>query len=224
MSEQKTSEAASVAPTEGNLKRSIQMSFFATKSDHLKVGLAFTDDKSPTKGDAAKSSKVLGQIVGFIGAVDTREGTLPDGTPSTSMVGIGEFEAMNYETGEVVQSLAAYLPRYYLEVAKASLERTGVAGLEVAVELVLVPTGKGVPTAYEVRNLVQREIESPIERLKRKLQSSNRLRLPPPQPVTNLQSSGELIEGEAKDVTNQKAAPSPASAAKAEKKPLEGIA
>lgn len=189
------SDQASVAPTEGNLKRSIQMSFFAKPSDHLKVGLAYSDDASATKGDVGKSSKVLGQIVGYIGAVDQREGVLPNGEPSTSLVAIGEFEAVAYaKPDEVVQSLAAYLPRYYLESAAAAL-RNGVAGIELAVEIVLVPTGKGVPTAYEVRNLIQREVDSPIERMKRKLAAANRLRLPPPSAPVERVTTGELIDG-----------------------------
>lgn len=179
MTDQTTSQQASVAAEEGTLKRSIQMKMFGTKADKARVQLAFEDPKSPTYQDAAASSLTTGQIIGQMFAVKERDGTLPDGSSKTSLLAVGEFEAVVYATGEVSNAMAAYLPAYYLEVAQAAFEK-GAQSLELAVEIVLVPTGKSIAVAYEVRNLIRRAPESALNRIKRELAAAGRLRLPAP--------------------------------------------
>ena len=184
-----TSENASVAPAEGTVKRSITMKNFRTKTTILRVSkasLAIAVGEKPRPGDEAVA---LGQIIGQIFKVDTKSGTLPNGEVKDSLVAVGEFEATNYETGEVFNSYAAYLPSYYLETVKSILDASAGqnAGIVFAVEIVLTATGKSVPTAYEVRNLVSRRPENPLNRIKAELASAGRLRLPPP-PVAVLEA------------------------------------
>lgn len=177
-----TTPAHSVAPTEGNLKRAIQMKMFTT--DAQKKRVAFMNE-----------AEAIGQIVGEIITVKTRSLELKDGSVSILMQAIGDFEAMVYETGEVFTSGVANLPKYFLETI-AELERLGLAaqawkGMDVALEIVLVPTGANIPISYEVRPLIARRPDSAVNRMKLALQAANRLRLPAPAPAPALQ--GEVL-------------------------------
>ena len=144
------SETASVAPDVATSKRAIQRNWFAGKEDHDEV----VAKNSPTFRATAEGSalgdkpfvKVLGQVAGEIFKVDEREGQLRDGTPTKSVIAIGEFEAANYKSGEVIESYTAYLPKYYLETCKLALE-AGAKSVPFAIEIVLTPTGKSIPTA-----------------------------------------------------------------------------
>lgn len=171
----KTSEKAAVTQPEPSMKRSIQMKMFATKVQQAEVALA------REKGEPEEKWKIgVGQIVGRIFEVNERENELPDGQMKTSLVAVGEFEAVIYGTGEVMESITAYLPGYYLESVRGALKQ-GAGAVVVGIEVVLTATGKGVPYAYEVRNLVPREADNPINRVKALLAKTGRLRLPPPQ-------------------------------------------
>lgn len=184
------SQLASVAPTEGTLKRSIQMKMFGSKEDRLKAQVAFEAKDSPTFQDAAKSSITVGAIVGVVYDVKEQQGTLPNGEVKMSLLSIGDFEATNYETGEIWNSTSCYLPDYIARTFKSALDKGGQA-CEFAYEVVIVPTGKGVPIAYEVRPLIQRQADNPINRMKLQLQKVGRLgKLPPPQAA----GSAQLIE------------------------------
>ena len=190
--EQTISEQASVASDVATVKRSLRMSWFAEKKDHLTIGLNYEKTK-----DVAASSVALGQIIGAIFEIEERTFTTSDGEQTTQLMALGEFEAVKYSTGEVMETGAASLPRYYLEGIKAALGKGAAENAQFAVEIVLVPTGKQVPTAYEVRNLLPRAIDSPINRLKAQLQKHNRLRLPPPTAETVLLDAPAPIEGSA---------------------------
>lgn len=178
---QEQSTEGSVAADEGNLKRSLQMKMFSSKKIQGRV-------------IAEEKSIALGQVIGTIFAIKEKVGTLPNGETKVSLLAFGDFEAVNYETGEVFQSTAAYLPGYYLETAAEMLKASNSGALLIAIEIVLVPTGKNIPVAYEVRNLVRRRPNSPLNMLKAELAATNRLRLPKPTegPVALLE--GEIIE------------------------------
>lgn len=172
----------SVAADEGTTKRSIQMKMFTTPKQHKEV--AFKNE-----------AQTVGQIIGEIFSVKEKVGTLPGGDSKVSLLAFGDFEAVNYTTGEVFQSTAAYLPQYYLETVQAMLEKPDVHSLLFAVEIVVAPTGKTIPTAYEVRNLVRRRPENAVNLLKAELAKAGRLRLPPP-----TERSAGAIEGEVLNV------------------------
>jgi len=161
------------------MKRSLQMRQFKTKSNVL---------------HCVQNQVIvpLGQIVGVGYQAIDKEGALPDGTLKTSVLIMGDFEGTVYETGEVITAAAAYLPGYFADAIKAALT-AGQPGrpVQFAIEIVAEPTGidektglpKGIPFAYGIRNLIARQAENPLEAMKRQLQKSNMLRLPPPVPL-----------------------------------------
>lgn len=172
-----TEEVIGSAPGKdlGVEKRSIQMRMF----------------KSPTNIKTCVNRQIivpLGQIAGAIYEVVEKPGTLPDGTAKTSLLAMGEFEAVNYETGEVVQSFAAYLPGYFIEALRSAMRSGGGKMIMIGIEIVAEPTGlddktglpKGIPFAYGVRNLMGRRADSPLEQVKRRMKAMSMLRLPEP--------------------------------------------
>lgn len=178
----------SVASEVGTVKRALQMNMFASKKDHEEVatknGETFRDTEEGKKlfadNPTGKFTKTLGQVLGLIYSVELREGQLRDGTPTQSLIAIGEFEAAVYSTGEVMESYTAYLPRYFLETCKAALEGGNVKQIPLAIEIVLTPTGKAIPTAYEIRNLMRKRPESVMNQIKQELAGMNRLRVSGP--------------------------------------------
>lgn len=196
MTTQTTSQAAavtSVAADEGNLKRSIQMKFFAGKETIKNVTIASAKIAAGMNPDEVEDRLIVGgQIIGQIFDVKGKVSKLPDGTEHESLVAIGEFEAANYETGEVVSSTAAYLPGYYLETVQSMLDKArDVPAIIFAVEVSIVATGKTVPYSYEVKNLIRRRPENPLNALKAEMKAAGRLRLPPP-----TLEAPKVIEGE----------------------------
>ncbi len=172
MSEAQTQEAAT-------LSRAIKMSMFGTARKVAELKLAAAQLEA--KGEPATNAPplTLGQIAGRIAAVEVKEIVSPNGEVSELWYATGEFEAVVYETSKVMESPTANLPRYYLEGVKALLDK-GAQAVVCGIEIVLVATGKQIPIAYEVRNLIPREADNPINRVKAALAKAGKLRLPPP--------------------------------------------
>jgi hypothetical protein len=186
----------SVAEDVGNLKRSIQMKLFGTAKAKKKAQETDEHEKFIYPKGLA-----VGQIVGEIFDVKEKSGTLPSGEVKMSLLAIGSFEAIVYETGEVMESTAAYLPGYYLDTVKSMLDR-GANAIAFAVEIVLVPTGKSIPLAYEVKNLIRRRPDNVINKLKAEMAASKVLRLPPPTETAAPDPDEVLaIEAQYEDVT-----------------------
>jgi hypothetical protein len=175
----KTSEqAAPQAPAqdEATMRRAIQMKMFTNKTQQAEVALA----KEKTPDDLASWNVPVGQIVGRVYEVNTRTFEV-NGEPQERIYAVGEFEAVNYATGEVMESTIADLPAYYLEGIRGALARNDGAAVLLGVEIILAATGKSIPYAYEVKNIVPREADSPLNRLKAAIAAKGKLRLPPPQ-------------------------------------------
>lgn len=173
---EKTSEKAAVQPAEdATMRRAIQMKMFTNKTQQAEVALA----KEKTPDDIGTWQIAVGQIVGRVYEVNTRTFEV-NGEPQARIYAVGEFEAVNYATGEVMESTIADLPSYYLEGIRGALARNNGAAVLLGVEIVLAATGKSIPYAYEVRNLVPREADSPLNRIKALIASKGKLRLPPP--------------------------------------------
>jgi hypothetical protein len=162
-------------------RKSIQMKFFR---DHDSLNACVSQRKAIA----------LGMIVGTVNAMKERPGQLPNGQPSISLQAMGEFEAVNYKTGERAESNTAYLPTYFAEVMQAALAKAppGSPGINIALEIVCEPTGVDIgggksPFSYGVKRLHSRLAESPLERIKRDLQSRGMLRglNPPAAPLPN---------------------------------------
>lgn len=202
------SQQASVAPEQGTQKRAIQMKMFSTPKIKSKVAYDFEQTN-----DIVKSSAAVGQIVGQIFAVSERKFTLQDGSASTALMAVGDFEGVVYETGEVITSGSAYLPRYYLETVDAILKANVNAApvVDFALEIVIVPTGKNIPIAYEVRNLISRRPENRLNQIKLELARHGRLRLPAP-----VVADRQAIEGEVVHLAHGESASDPTPDASAE--------
>jgi hypothetical protein len=169
-------KAAPTAPADATSKRSIQMKMFATDKEKAEVALAFQS----TPDDLSSHQRVVGQIVGV--AYDVLESDFEvNGEPQKKLYAAGEFEAVVLRTGEVLEAPSCDLPKYYLEALRGALARNNGAQVLLGVEIVLVATGKNIPVAYEVRNIVPREADSPINRIKAAIASKGKLRLPPPE-------------------------------------------
>lgn len=171
-----------VAPTKGNFKKSVVMSWFA--SDKLKKEVAY-------RGVQA----ACGQVVGRIFQVESRQvKTTKDGVELnfTKKYAVGEFECTTYETGEFVETGIIYLPDYYLDSVKATLESmTGNGEVVIGMEIMLVPTGKNIPISYEIKHLRQRTMESPLERMKAEMAKAGLLRLPVYKPLLTIEGTAE---------------------------------
>jgi hypothetical protein len=159
-------------------RKSIQMKFFR-------------DPESLTACVTQQKAIALGMIVGTVNAIKERPGQLPNGQPSISLQAMGDFEAVNYKSGEKAESNTAYLPTYFAEVMQAALAKAppGAPGINIALEIVCEPTGVAIgggksPYAYGVKRLHSRLAQSPLEQIKRDLASRGMLRgLTPPAPA-----------------------------------------
>lgn len=194
MTSKTTSQKAAVEPADATSKRSIQMKMFATDREKAEVALAF----QATPDDLASHQRVVGQIVGV--CYDVLESVFEvNGEPQTKLYAAGEFEAVVLRTGEVLEAPAADLPRYYLEALRGALARNNGAQVLLGVEIVLVATGKNIPVAYEVRNIVPREPDSPINRIKAAIlaKGKDRLRLPPPEALRPIETEDEPATADA---------------------------
>ena len=181
MAQAKISEQAAVTPPDaGKLKRSIRMKdLLGNDGDKIKARLALAWAVGKPQ---AEQEIVAGVIVGPI--YEVRERTFEDPRDNsivTVLQAFGEFEAVSALSGEVLTSTAADLPTYYLEGVQAALDNGGVNSVLMAVEILLVATGKSIPVAYEVRNIMPPQPDSPLNRIKMTLAKANRLgKLPPP--------------------------------------------
>jgi hypothetical protein len=222
----------SVAAEVGTVKRALQMNMFAGKKDHDEVTAKNSDTFKETEegkklfADApgGKFTKTVGQVIGQIFDVQEREGQLRDGTPTKSLLAIGEFEAAVYSTGEIMESYTAYLPKYFLETCKAALDSQQVKAIPLAIEIVLTPTGKPIPTAYEIRNLMRKRPDSVMNQIKAELQGMSRLRVSgpvaaPAPAVLGIEDASDLpaIENGDPDHVPEGEQPSPEADAKAPK-------
>lgn len=158
-------------------KRSIQMRMFKNRDAIIKC---------------VKEQVIvpLGQIAGVIYDMVEKPGTLPDGTAKTSLLAMGDFQAINYATGEIFEAKAAYLPGYFAEALRSIFVRANARVAEIGIEICLEPTGldnmgmpKSIPFAYGVKNLIARRAADPLEQLKRRMVAGGMLRLPAPPPV-----------------------------------------
>lgn len=190
----KPAETATDQPADAIMRRAIQMKMFTNKTQQAEVALA----KEKTPDDMASWQIPVGQIVGRVYEVNERTFEV-NGEPQMRLYAVGEFEAVNYATGEVMESTVADLPGYYIESIRGALARNNGAAVLLGVEIVLSATGKSIPYAYEVRNLVPREADSPLNRIKMSIASKGKLRLPPPVALAAIDPPEDVAEETAED-------------------------
>lgn len=140
----------------------------------------FADKASARKCEDEKVEVKMGQIIGHVTHVTKKDGILPDGTPKVSLAAHGEFEAINYRTGELLQSGCIYLPDYYAQELQHALDAADGGALLFGVELSIRPTGKAIPFSWNVTNVTGRARSNPLEGLKRLMASAGTLKVSPP--------------------------------------------
>jgi hypothetical protein len=117
----------------------------------------------------------LGKLIGH--AVGFEETIVPDDMPKlankkeNSILLIGKFEAICYETGEVKEAAGAYLPTYFRKMVQGQIDagKANGEGALFAIEMGAELTGRTIPWAWVVTNLIPDDVESPMGRLKAKL-------------------------------------------------------
>lgn len=172
MSDNTNSTAAKPTMT----RRNISMAFFKPGSEAATKQL----QKDIIDGKTVK----LGQIIGS--AYKAKEETQEDpdgGNARTSIRILGDFEAMNAFTGEIVESGNLFLPKYFAEQVGAALE-ANKGSVEFGINIWMEPNPKadrgGVIYRYAVENLLGRKAGSPLEMVKRAMAKAGTLALPAP--------------------------------------------
>lgn len=139
----------------------------------------FADKKAIAKCVAESVEVEMGQIIGHVTHVTTKEGTLPNGDPKVSYAAHGEFEAVNTNTGELLNSGTIYLPDYYARELAHALEATS-GNVLFGVRLSVRPTGKTIPYSWNVTNVTGIARSAPLEGLKRLMHRQGVLKVAPP--------------------------------------------
>lgn len=139
----------------------------------------FADKKAIAKCVAESVEVEMGQIIGHVTHVTTKEGTLPNGDPKLSFAAHGEFEAVNTNTGELMSSGTIYLPDYYAKELAHALEATS-GNVLFGVRLSVRPTGKTIPYSWNVTNVTGIARSAPLEGLKRLMHRQGVLKVAPP--------------------------------------------
>ncbi len=110
------------------------------------------------KGTRATFGRIYGQCNGY----SIKHNTLPDGTPSSSIVLSGDFETENYMTGEIGSGTQAFIPAAYAEKVKAVFDSNAILNekgeeignrirtVEVDIDVGVEATGKTIPYEWVV--------------------------------------------------------------------------
>lgn len=113
------------------------------------------------------SQVILGRVVGFVTGTNDKENTLPDGTPSKSIVLVGQFEAEDYRTGEVSSASNVYLPMSIAEQIKSMfVTDESLKVVEIDCDIGLEATGKTIPYTWVVINHREGMDLTPLKKLR----------------------------------------------------------
>lgn len=108
----------------------------------------------------------------------------------------GQFQAISEQTGEVKQSVTAYLPTYFAKMVKGMIKQG--EGPEFAIEIGVELTGRAIPWTWVVTDLTPASEESPIEKMKAKLIGAG-MKLPPALIGQEKHPDHEKLEAKAKN-------------------------
>jgi hypothetical protein len=172
MSASQEHDAQSIS-TANKLARNITTKFFGGKT------IAF---KRVRKGPGIDW---LGQIVGHVFNAKDKMALDNEGKEMHSIELLGDFEAVNYRTGEVCVAPTAYLPNYFAKHTKAAIEAAGkpvLFSVELGVEALREDQIRGgIAYTWVVKNLLpQRQSDNPLNALKMQMHRAGMLRLPLP--------------------------------------------
>lgn len=109
----------------------------------------------------------VGRIFGFVTKTDRKQNTLPDGSPSESIVATGILQSENYLTGEIAEASTVYLPMAYAEKLEATFKMFPTLRMvEIDCDIGLEATGKTIPYEWVVTAYREGQEMEPLKRLK----------------------------------------------------------
>jgi hypothetical protein len=139
MSEQSTSEAASVAPVGTRARRG-----FANK--HLIPSTDWIMTEVVSKGKGTKV--IIGRVYGVATGAEQKENEF-GGKILTSVVLQGSFEAESYVTGEITYTSSVYPPGAYADIVMAMFAAdSALKNVEIDYDVCLEATGKPIPYEF----------------------------------------------------------------------------
>lgn len=110
---------------------------------------------------------MIGRIYGVAFEVGRKTGTLPDGSPSENIFVRGQFESLNYITGEVGEASTVYFPKAYAEKLEMVFKGDEtIKVVEVDVDVGVEATGKTIPYEWVTVAFVEGGKAATLKRLR----------------------------------------------------------
>jgi len=139
------------------------------------------DKKSKGEENYWALGKLIGEGVSFE-TVPNRNAEMIDKEPSVLIV--GDFTGISYLTGEVREAMGAFLPAYFRKMIVAQMQRNqGINETVFAIEIGVELTGRTIPWAWTVSNILPPDKSSAKQRLIDKLEELGHMKLPEPAKV-----------------------------------------
>ncbi len=115
--------------------------------------------------------KLFGHALGFEETVLDPDVPQPANKKGPSILLLGQFKGLCYETGELKEAAGAYVPNYFRKMVQGQIEaaRATGQGALFAIEMGVELTGRTIPFAWVVTNLVPDDAASPMGQLEAKL-------------------------------------------------------
>lgn len=183
-----TRGTAPTGPARGSkMIRAIPLAFFREGFGMTASGRPRTMAGAVIAADEAGTGPIrVGVIVGRATAYKIKPKMDANGEMRESVLLLGSFEGERFADGEKIRAPGVYLPSLFTEGAVAQLQG-GIAALEFAIEIGAERDSRpNAPIAYTwtVNNLLQDVVESPLERIKRRMVEHDYVKpLPLPAPT-----------------------------------------
>lgn len=145
------------APGGVRVRRAFMLKQFLPNPDWINVNIV-------AKGKGTRA--VVGRVFGIATGVERKVNTLPDGTPSESIVLKGTFQADGYVTGETGESSNVYLPMAYAEQVATIFAQGEVNTVEIDCDIGIEATGKTIPYEWVVIAFREGEQMDVLKRLR----------------------------------------------------------
>ncbi len=109
----------------------------------------------------------VGRIFGFVTSCSRKQNTLPDGSPSESIVCGGILQSENYLDGEIAEASTVYLPMAYAEKIESTFKMfPNLRTIEIDCDIGIEATGKTIPYEWVVTAFREGQEMDVLKRLK----------------------------------------------------------
>lgn len=110
---------------------------------------------------------IVARVVGVVIGTRDKQGTLPDGTPSTSIVLEGQFESESYLDGEIAAASSIYLPESFSGAIKAMFASDdALKTVQIDLDIGLEATGKTIPYTWVIINHVEQPATNLLKQMR----------------------------------------------------------